>query len=53
MLNDVNGMVELTVELYDVAEDSKTFAELSNGFPYIISGLKSLVETGEGLPSPG
>lgn len=52
-LTDVNGMVELTVELYDVAEDSKTLAEFSNGFPYIISGLKSLVETGEGLPSPG
>ena len=52
-LTDVNWMVELTVELYDVAEDSKTLAEFSNGFPYIISGLKSLVETGEGLPSPG
>ena len=52
-LTEVNGMVELSVELYDVADDSKTLAEFSNGFPYIISSLKSLVETGEGLPSPG
>lgn len=51
-LAEVNGMVELTVELYDVAEDSKTLDDFSNGFPYIISGLKSLVETGQGLPSP-
>ena len=51
-LAEINGMVELTVELFDVAEDSKTLAEFSGGFPYIISGLKSLVETGEGLPAP-
>ena len=48
----MNGMVELTIELYDVSEDSKTVNEFSQGFPYIVAGLKSLLETGEALPSP-
>ena len=51
-VTEVNGMVELSIELYDVAADSKTVAELSEGFPYIVAGLKSLLETGEALPSP-
>lgn len=51
-LAEVNGMVELTIELYDVEEDSKTLEDFSGGFPYIVSGLKSLLETGEALPSP-
>ena len=51
-LAELNGMVELTIELYDVAEDSKTFTEFASGFPYIIAGMKSLLETGEALPSP-
>lgn len=52
LLNDVNGMTELTIELYDVAVDSKTYREFIEGFPYIVSGLKSLVETGRALPPP-
>ena len=51
-LTEVNGMVELTLELYDVAEGDQRFEDFTGGFPYIISGLKSLVETGESLPSP-
>lgn len=51
-LAEMNGMVELTIELYDVAEDSKTMTEFTSGFPYIVAGLKSLLETGEALPSP-
>ena len=49
-LAEVNGMVELTIELYHVG--SKTLEDFAGGFPYIVSGLKSLVETGEGLPAP-
>lgn len=52
-LAEVNGMVELTVELYEVVEGDKRYVDFTGGFPYIISGLKSLVETGEGLPAPG
>ena len=49
-LAEINGMVELTIELYDVEPNSKTLDDFANGFPYIVSGLKSLVETGEPLP---
>ncbi len=51
-LADVNGMVKLTVEMYDIDTDSKTYEEFTGGFAYIIAGLKSTLETGEGLPSP-
>ena len=50
-LAEMSGVVELTIELYDVSDDSKTVAEFSQGFPYIVAGLKSLLETGEALPS--
>lgn len=51
-LIEINGMVELKIELYDLSEDSKALEEFSNGFPYIVAGLKSLVETGQALPPP-
>lgn len=51
-LAETNGMVELTIELYDAPVGSKTHGVFVDGFAYIISGLKTLVETGEGLPSP-
>ncbi len=46
LVSDADGATLLTVETHDVAADSKTVAEFSGGFPYIISGLKTLVETG-------
>jgi DNA-binding transcriptional ArsR family regulator/uncharacterized protein YndB with AHSA1/START domain len=49
-LAEVNGMVELSIELFDAGE--KTLEDFSNGLAYIVAGLKSLVETGEALPSP-
>lgn len=52
LLSEVNGMTELTIELYDVAVDSKTYRDFTEGFPYIVSGLKSLLETGSALPPP-
>ncbi len=51
-INELNGMAELTIELYDVDIDSKTYDDFVNGFPYIVSGLKSLLETGKPLPAP-
>lgn len=51
-LTDMNEMIELAIELYDIALDSKTLEDFSNGLPYIAAGLKSLVETGTPLPSP-
>ena len=47
-----NGMVELTIELYETPAGSKTLDDFTQGFPYIVSGLKSLVETGKALPPP-
>jgi uncharacterized protein YndB with AHSA1/START domain len=52
LVEDANGASKLTVELYDVGVDSKTYAEFTNGFPYIVSGLKSVLETGQSLPPP-
>ncbi len=49
-LREVNGMVELTIELYDIGP--KTLQDFAGGLPYIVSGLKSLVETGAALPPP-
>lgn len=53
LVEDANGASKLTVEMYDVAEDSKTYADFVGGFPYIVSGLKSVLETGESLPPVG
>ena len=44
---DAGGTTMLTVEMHDVAVDSKTFREFTGGFPFIVSGLKTLVETGK------
>lgn len=49
-LTEANGMVELSVEIYEIGP--KTLEDFTQGLPYIIAGLKSLVETGEGLPPP-
>lgn len=43
-------LAQLTIELYDVAPDSKTLNDFVNGFPFIVSGMKTLLETGAPLP---
>ena len=50
-IRDVNGMAELTIELYDIEVGGVTYDEFTAGIPYIVSGLKSLLETGQALPS--
>jgi DNA-binding transcriptional ArsR family regulator/uncharacterized protein YndB with AHSA1/START domain len=49
-LDESAGMVQLTVELYEIGP--RTLEQFAPGLSYIISGLKSLVETGEPLPAP-
>lgn len=49
-LREANGMVELIVEIFEIGP--KTLEDFSQGLPYIISGLKTLVETGQSLPPP-
>ncbi len=50
-IDEVNGMSRLTIEVYDITEDSKMYADFVRGFPYIVSGMKSLLETGTPLPA--
>ncbi|HEX6287424.1 MAG TPA: SRPBCC domain-containing protein [Acidimicrobiia bacterium] len=52
-LREVNGMVELSVEYYEIGQKSLDNFTQPLGLAYIVSGLKSLVETGRSLPSPG
>jgi len=49
-VSESNGMVELTVELYEIGE--RTLQVFGEGIAYIISGLKSLVETGAPISVP-
>jgi DNA-binding transcriptional ArsR family regulator len=48
-LAEGTGIVELIVELYEIGE--RTLEEFEGGLAYIISGLKTLVETGQPLPT--
>jgi DNA-binding transcriptional ArsR family regulator/uncharacterized protein YndB with AHSA1/START domain len=41
------GATRLSVELYDAPETSRTYRDFTGGFPFIISGMKTLLETGE------
>lgn len=51
-VEDFGGASKLTMELYDTPYGSKTYEDFTNGLPYIVSGMKTLLETGERLPSP-
>lgn len=51
-IDDFSGATKLTIELYDTPAGSKTHTDFVSGFPYIVSGMKTLLETGKTLPSP-
>jgi uncharacterized protein YndB with AHSA1/START domain len=48
-VEDKDGCVKLTVTHEIEREESKLIAGVSNGWPIILSSLKSLIETGEAL----
>jgi uncharacterized protein YndB with AHSA1/START domain/DNA-binding transcriptional ArsR family regulator len=50
-LEPVGSMVKLTVIHDDFEPDSEMLKGVSEGWPAILSGLKTLLETGEPLPS--
>jgi uncharacterized protein YndB with AHSA1/START domain len=52
IVDDFNGAAKLTIELYDTPAGSRTYEDFVGGFPYIVSGMKTLLETGKSLPSP-
>ncbi len=49
VLEPGNGTVKLTVTHEDFAEDSKTLPSISEGWPLVLSSLKSILETGKPL----
>lgn len=51
-VEDFNGASKLTIELYDTPVGSKTYTDFVSGFPYIVSGMKTVLETGRSLPAP-
>ncbi|HET7628206.1 MAG TPA: SRPBCC domain-containing protein, partial [Bacillales bacterium] len=55
-LKPVEGAVRLTVKHenlapQDIVDDPETFEGLNNGWPAILSNLKSLLETGKTIPA--
>ena len=49
LLEEDDGVTKLTVEMYDTEPGKKAYEDFVNGFPYIMSGLKTLLETGKAL----
>jgi hypothetical protein len=49
-IEETNGMMKLTVT-HEAEGANKLIKAVSNGWPLILSGLKSLLETGEALPT--
>src|SRR5260221_14581677 len=43
------GVTKLTVVHDELEHSPKTAESVAGGWPYVVSGLKSVVETGEGL----
>lgn len=47
-IDEANGLTSVTVESY-MDPESKAHGDFSGGIPYIVAGLKTLLETGEPL----
>ena len=47
-IDESNGLTSVTVESY-MDPGSKTYDDFSGGIPYIVAGMKTLLETGEPL----
>jgi uncharacterized protein YndB with AHSA1/START domain len=45
-----DGLIRLTVTHEDLERDPKMFEGISNGWPKVLSNLKTLLETGRALP---
>lgn len=53
LVEEADGTTKLTVELHEVKPGSRTFADFVDGLPMIVSGLKTLLETGRPLVATG
>ena len=52
IVDDVNGLTRVRVEYYDLDPTSATYADFAAGIPFIVAGMKTLLETGEPLTDP-
>jgi len=46
------GLTRVGVEYYDLDPSSKRLQDFAVGLPYIVGGMKTLLETGEAFPAP-
>jgi uncharacterized protein YndB with AHSA1/START domain len=46
------GMTKLTVVHDDFDGETATYKQVGGGWSWVLSSLKTLLETGEGLPNP-
>ncbi len=49
IVDEAYGLTRVAVEYYGLPADSKQASDFTAGIPYIVAGLKTLLETGEGL----
>ncbi len=47
IVDEESGLTRVTVEYYDLDPSSKSAKEYTGGIPFIVSGLKTLLETGQ------
>jgi DNA-binding transcriptional ArsR family regulator/uncharacterized protein YndB with AHSA1/START domain len=47
LIEESEGLTQVTVEYYDLAPGSRQHTDFVGGIPYILSGMKTLLETGE------
>lgn len=52
-LEEANGTTRLTVEVYDLVPGSRSYNDFVGGLPMIVSGIKTLLETGRPLIAAG
>lgn len=52
LVDTKNGLTRVRVEYYDLAADSASFADFMEGIPFIVAGMKTVLETGAPL-GPG
>ena len=53
IIDEVNGLVRLTVEYYDLALNGRQATDFMEGIPLIVAGMKTLLETGRPLAVAG
>jgi uncharacterized protein YndB with AHSA1/START domain len=49
LIDTKNGLTRVRCEYYDLATDSASYADFVEGIPFIIAGMKTVLETGQPL----